>query len=101
MPRRDRTFSTADILRLIERNLTPEERQAVLEALALRDEKGFLKDLLTELTDFLPFVSTILDLGDVLGVFFDQADIDRSKRAAAFISDRRNQLADTLSGSDF
>jgi len=96
MPRTDRTFSDIDILRIIEQHLTAEERQNVFLGLTLVPRQSLLRELINELTDFIPLISTILDSADVLTVFFNRADINRAREASAFITERRNGIRRAL-----
>ena len=98
MPRSDRTYTDTDVLRIISNHLSAQERQNVLENLLLLPSQPFLPTFLNELSSFIPIVSDILDAASVLGVLFDQADIERSKLAAAGIERRRNQLRRALEG---
>lgn len=102
MPQLDRTFSDQDILRIIENHLTATERENVLLGLSIVNRRSLLEELLEELTDFLPLISTILDIADLFGILFNRADLDRSRSAVAFITDRRNALRRALDGqTDF
>lgn len=101
MPRNDRTFTSTDILRIINENLDQQEKQEVLDQLLLIPNKTLIEELLEELTKFLPVIGTILDIGETLSVFFNRADIRRSKDAAAFIAQRRNALQRELDELDF
>jgi hypothetical protein len=96
MPRIDRTFTDGDVLRIIAEHLDPDERRRVLDGLQIISRRSLLEDLLDELTSFLPFIGTILDVADVLTVFFNRADVQRAREASAFISERRDALRRAL-----
>jgi len=111
MPRTDRTYTSADILRFIVRNLTVIEREEVINALGTSGEQEIPQEISGALTFTQIFldvvglvlgpIDKILDAGELLGDLFNQADIETARGAAAFMSARRDQLQTVLDGIDF
>jgi len=110
MPRSDRTYTSDDVLRIVAKNLTPQERQEVIDGLGVtetgegsiaEEEVNFLQDFVNLVQEFIPFVGEILATGALLGDLFNQVDIERARTEAFFIRVRVPVANDVLTSIDF